>query len=248
MSVKNNNANLNMLEEIGLEKNHFYRYERKFVVPAHYSLEGMKRVVLNNSVLFKEIFHERRVNNIYFDTVGYQYYLDNVLGVSDRQKVRIRWYGNSFGKVEKPVLEIKIKEGVVGDKWSFPLKQFTFDNQCSRKKIQTIFDASKLPLPIRKMVQQLEPSLVNSYRRQYYQSPDKSFRVTLDFDISYTSINSNFNNFQRIAQRDREAVVELKYNLDKDAMADVISKQFPFRMSKKSKYITGIECFKSFAD
>jgi hypothetical protein len=38
-----------------------------------------------------------------------------------------------------------------------------------------------------------------------------------------------------------EEKVELKYANAKDANADLISRYFPFRVTKSSKYITGVE-------
>lgn len=41
-------------------------------------------------------------------------YQDNLIGISDRMKVRIRWYGALLGLIEEPVLELKIKRGFLG--------------------------------------------------------------------------------------------------------------------------------------
>ena len=87
-----------------------YRYERKFTLPASHSLRSVEGLIKGNSSLFREIYSQRKVNNIYFDTYRYSNYFDNVLGVSDRKKMRIRWYGETFGEISKPVLS-KTKEG-----------------------------------------------------------------------------------------------------------------------------------------
>ena len=90
-----------------IEKNHNYRFERKFTIPDSYNLKHVESLIKRNTFLFREVFHERQVNNIYFDTAAYNDYFDNVLGVSDRKKIRIRWYGDTFGAIKKPKLEIK---------------------------------------------------------------------------------------------------------------------------------------------
>ena len=125
---------------------HNYRYERKFTVPDNYKTSRIEATVKKNKYLFREVYHQRQVNNIYFDSAGYNDYFDNVLGVSERKKIRIRWYGETFGVIKNPVLEIKIKKGLVGDKWSYQLTPFTLDNNFTSVKIQKIFKESDIPL------------------------------------------------------------------------------------------------------
>ncbi len=229
-----------------IEPKHRYRYERKFTVPTVFSLRQIEQTIKNNSFLFREIYHERQVNNIYFDTLGYRDYLDNVLGVSDRKKTRIRWYGDTFGTIEKPVLEIKIKKGLVGDKWSYKLNEFTLEEGFSNEYIQSIIKESNVPLPILKNVQMLSPTLLNSYSRRYFLSADKKFRITLDFDLLYYKIENKFNNFVATPVADDNKIVELKYELDDNKIAHAITTQFPFRLNKNSKYVNGVNAFTHF--
>lgn len=229
-----------------LDKEHNYRYERKFTVPDHYKLSDIEYTVKKNKALFREVFHERQVNNIYFDTAGYNDYLDNVLGVSDRKKIRIRWYNDTFGVIKKPVLEIKIKKGLVGDKWSFKLNSFKLDHSFTNAKIQDVFKSSNLPSPILESLKMVTPTLLNSYSRRYYLSADNKFRVTLDFKLLYHKIDVRFNNFNRKPTKDENKIVELKYALHDDDMAKRISTQFPFRLNKNSKYVNGVNTLKQF--
>ena len=50
------------------------------------------------------------MNNIYFDSLDKDNYQNNIDGIGDRHKVRIRWYNNFFGYVKEPKLEIKSKK------------------------------------------------------------------------------------------------------------------------------------------
>ncbi|WP_298899862.1 VTC domain-containing protein [uncultured Psychroserpens sp.] len=229
-----------------MEKDHNFRYERKFTVPDKFSLKTIEQYIKRNKALFREVFHLRQVNNIYFDTAGYNDYLDNVLGVSDRKKIRIRWYGDTFGEIKKPVLEIKIKKGLVGDKWSYKLKPFVLDNDFDSTKIQNIFKASELPLPILESVKMVTPTLLNSYSRRYFMSADNKFRVTLDYKLLYHKIDKRFNNFNFAPASDENKIVELKYGLSDDDRAHKISTQFPFRLNKNSKYVNGVNTIKQF--
>jgi hypothetical protein len=220
-----------------LDREHNFRYERKFTVPDEFSLNTIEQSIKRNKALFREVFHLRQVNNIYFD---------NVLGVSDRKKIRIRWYGDTFGEIKKPVLEIKIKKCFVGDKWSYKLKPFVLDNNFNNDMIQNIFNSSKLPFPILESVKMVSPTLLNSYLRKYFLSANNKFRITLDDKLLYYKIDKRLNNFNFIPTKDANKIVELKYGLSDDKMANTISTQFPFRLNKNSKYINGINTIKQF--
>ncbi len=223
-----------------------YRYERKFTVPTTHSIRTVEQFVKGNSALFREVFYQRQVNNIYFDTEGYNDYFDNVLGVSDRKKIRIRWYDDTLGEILKPVLEIKIKKGLVGDKWSYKLKSFLLDNSFTNEYIQRIFKESDLPLPILESVKMIKPTLLNSYNRRYFLSADNRFRVTLDFDLLYFKIDRMGNNFNLRPTPDENNIVELKYGLNDDNKANAITTEFPFRLNKNSKYVNGVNTIKHF--
>lgn len=223
-----------------------FRFERKFTVPRWYSLLSTELIVKRNKFLFKEVYHKRQVNNIYFDTEGYNNYFDNVLGVSDRKKIRIRWYGDTFGQIKKPVLEVKIKKGFVGDKWSYKLKPFTLDNTCNNQYFQKIFKDSDLPLPILESVKTVIPTLLNSYQRKYFLSADGRFRITLDYDLLYHRIDKTFQNLDVKPEPDDNTIVELKYGLNDDDIANRISTEFPFRLNKNSKYVNGVNTIKQF--
>jgi hypothetical protein len=215
-----------------------YRYERKFFV-TNLSSFDVEQIVKQHPAIFSEIFHTRKVNNIYFDTYNYKNYIDNVNGNTDRIKVRIRWYGDMFGYIAKPVLELKIKRGLLGKKISTPITPFTLDDNAS---IQIVLqhladsDISNL-LDFKSLV----PTLLNQYSRDYYLSSNGNFRITLDTVLKYYAINGGNNTFLDYYIDKDSVILELKYEQDHDSAADSISNFFPFRMTKSSKYVTGIQ-------
>ena len=95
-----------------------YRYERKFLI-RDLSVQEIETIIKLHPNFFSEIYYQRNVNNIYFDSLELESYQDNVTGSAQRVKTRIRWYGELFGLIEKPVLELKIKSGFLGRKESF---------------------------------------------------------------------------------------------------------------------------------
>ena len=83
--------------------NNDYRFERKFFI-SDIDVYQVKSLIRFHPNLFSQIFHERFVNNIYFDTENFKNYFDNIGGNMDRMKIRIRWYGDCFMFIDKPVL------------------------------------------------------------------------------------------------------------------------------------------------
>lgn len=218
-----------------------FRYERKFTLTAASRHEPLLYIKKHPS-FFKEIYETRQNNNIYLDTPELQFYFDNKKGIADRKKVRIRWYGETFGKVTKPTLEFKIKKGLVGDKWSYPLAGFVIEKGFEKQDLFTVFEKSDLPKPIFESLQNLSPSLLNTYQRTYFRSANKIFRLTFDEKLDFYRIGNRNNSFLEKHSLNNDFILELKYGLDFDKAANGISKLFPMRLDKSSKYVTGIDC------
>lgn len=217
-----------------------YRYERKFFVSALTGPE-IELMVKLHPASFSEIYHERFINNIYLDSVDMRNYFDNVDGLRDRVKVRIRWYGDLFGYIDKPVLELKIKRGLVGRKESYPLVPFSMDENLERNTLVDVFSRSEIPEILRLDLNWLEASLLNRYRRKYFQSADRRYRITIDSDMEFYQIRAYNNAFlHRSVDRD-SLVVELKYTTENDQHVEQIANLFPVRVTRSSKYVNGIE-------
>ena len=220
------------------------RFERKFMVE-RLSVQEIELIIKRNVAFFSEIFHQRYINNIYLDTPNLTFFFDNNIGKSNRKKIRIRWYGDMFGIISNPILEFKIKAGAAGSKLSFPLKSFNFDENFSIDSLNKVFHNSELPQWVLNQLNVLEPTLTNRYKRKYFRSFDKNFRITIDTDISYANIKSRINTFAQKSNENSNIVVELKYDIFKENYAQQITNQFPFRMTKNSKYINGICKFRT---
>jgi hypothetical protein len=86
--------------------------------------------------------------------------VDNVEGEKSRVKIRIRWYGELFGKISKPVLEYKIKKGLAGRKESFPLNDFSLNSDFSKAEIEKAVDRPELPEFVKKELLSFATSIV----------------------------------------------------------------------------------------
>ena len=219
------------------------RYERKFYLQ-NFSSERAETIIKHNPARFTEIHQQRFINNIYLDTTKLTFFFDNVVGKSTRKKIRIRWYGELFGRIEKPVLEFKLKSGATGTKLSFPLAGFTLDKSFNQRMLKTLFNNSELPDWVNEELHTVEPTLINRYSRRYFQSFDNRYRSTIDQQLKYINVDRTFNYFTRTETDNSSVIVELKYSYEDDNKAGLITNHFPFRMTKSSKYVNGIEIFR----
>jgi SPX domain protein involved in polyphosphate accumulation len=216
------------------------RYERKFLVDQLDAHQVRAMVKLHPS-MFYEPYPPRYVNNLYLDTEGMENYLDNVSGVGERRKVRIRWYGDLFRDIEKPMLEFKIKNGLVGTKHIYPFAPFTLDGRFCHRYYQEILRKADLPDQVKHYVRGLNVVLCNRYYRWYFATKDQRFRVTIDTEMTFYQVKKVNNRFVHKHVDYSHIVVEMKYQKPLDVQADRVSGFFPFSVTKNSKYVTGIE-------
>ena len=215
------------------------RFERKFLVTdMHYA--DIEQQVRIHPAAFSPIFHPRIINNIYLDSNDLDFFHDNVSGKGSRKKARIRWYGEMNGRIEKPVLEFKIREGMLGNKLSFPLSSFTVGANLTLENLQDVFQNSELPVWALEIMMQLKPALLNRYSRKYFLSFNNKFRLTMDDQLSYFAIGNNNNTFIENFKSE-DIIVELKYDFQNDDLAPAITNHLPFRLTKSSKYVNGVE-------
>ena len=224
-------------------KNTPYRYERKFTATAAHRSEILPHIKMHPA-FFRETYHARQVNNIYLDTPAFKFYHDNKIGISDRKKVRIRWYDDLFGNINSPKLEYKIKSGLLGTKWTFDIVPMAVNKGFSKKYLSDVLMNSDLPAEIIEDLKMLSPTLINSYQRTYFLSGDQKYRLTFDEQLNYYRADISQNNFSIKQEQRNDFILELKYDENEDRHADNISTLFPFRLDKSSKYVTGIDLTK----
>ena len=204
------------------------RFERKYVVE-QLSLAEIRQLIKLHPAGFRQAFPPRVVNNIYFDSPNYAAYQDNLKGIGQRKKIRLRWYGTPSFSNTPLRLEEKIKEGLLGYKIVHSLSPPT--------EVYQLEDI--LPTEITKE-QHLIPTLFNQYHRHYYVSADRKFRITIDDDLSFGSPKSTPQ--QQINHRlHKRIILELKYEEEDAKYHHAITQHLPFRLSKNSKYVIGVE-------
>lgn len=215
------------------------RFERKFLfqnTPA----ENIIQSVYRNSYGFQEIYHKRKVNNIYFDDANYNYYKQNVEGVADRKKLRLRWYGENTLAIENPTIEIKKKMGEAGDKDSFKLKgsSYNLGVQSANEIKHLLANSTKQFVAVHHALKKLHPTLINTYERRYFLSFCGRYRITVDYNQAFH--NPNYSVLENSRIHISDIVLELKYAVADDNEARQVSQQIQTRLSKNSKYVNGM--------
>ena len=217
-----------------------YRYERKFLVEGLDQHQAIS-LIKHHPYMFYQPYPPRHINNFYLDTPEMDNYNDNVSGAADRRKVRLRWYGELFGNIHQPTLEIKIKRGVVGTKRLFPAGDLSLGSGFDASDLQNIGKDVELPEEVKLVLLTQQIVLLNRYYRYYFATRDNRYRLTVDTDLSYHRVSRFDNQFVHSQHAHNTTIVEMKYAKRNDLEANRIAGFFPFRVTKSSKYVTGIE-------
>ena len=205
-----------------------YRYERKYLI-RNVDLPSFLYEIYNNH--FFEVFKERRINNLYYDDIDFNSLMDNTDGLSEREKFRIRWYGNTFENSNKQ-FEVKSKSEFLNTKKVFKIGKYkikdfndfnsSFENLCSYLRINEpnlLFHIENKSLKV-----------FNTYLRKYFLSRDKEIRITIDDDLEF------YSPLTKSVFRESDIVVEVKYNND----INFLNNFNQLTLCKYSKYVKGI--------
>ena len=212
-----------------------YRYEIKFVLD-NTKLSDAMRWIYNETTAIK-IYEDRVVNSIYFDDVSFSSVRDNLAGISQRNKFRLRWYGDT--KYSAPIFEIKTKNGRLGCKTTYPIS--SIKNDLKELSIDKITSKTIKDLSLNNIVfdEHLVPTLQVNYEREYYETHD-GIRITIDQDIQFSDAQLHTTLNENTAFSYPFKVMEIKFEPSmKESVAKLIS---PLHITPKrhSKYLIGL--------
>ncbi len=203
------------------------RHELKYN-PECLRFEDCLEIIRHHPASFVKTYEDRQVNNIYFDTPSMDAYSENVAGIANRRKYRIRWYGDDWQEISKPILETKIKENQMGTKASVPFESFVMNELTD--VVFSLKQKNHLPA-------QLSPVSTNHYLRSYFESMDHKYRITIDRHLRYGS----FLYGARIPVIGAYTIIiELKYDAEDHLACDWVRQYLPFRRTRFSKYVDGL--------
>lgn len=219
------------------------RYEIKFILTENELNEALNWLYCYSNTFLK--YPPRTVNSLYFDNDRYQSIQDNLSGIPDRYKTRLRWYHNSREGMSVPVMEVKVKQGRLGYKNQFKLPELknqlfdiTFKEIASSIKTQLITQNDALDI----FEDFIFPTLLVRYQRQYFESID-GVRVTIDSNISFNDPPSHKKLGETLNVAYPKKIMEIKFTpSQKDKVAGQL-KNLHLNPKRHSKYLTGMAIF-----
>lgn len=179
-------------------------------------------------------YKDRYINSIYYDDDNFTTAQNNLSGISNRRKYRIRWYDSRFKDF---FYEIKIKKNNLGKKISLKINQneinlnnlYSFNNYFLNRKENKFFLEYLGSF-------NLKPQLKVSYLRSYFLYEGK-IRITFDQDINY-SLQNGFSKYNNI--KDLMSVIEIKFLPENYNLALKLLKESNFVPKRFSKYLRGL--------
>jgi hypothetical protein len=216
------------------------RYEFKMLAE-NFMVPDIRSWLRVHPIGFRVAHPKRLISSVYFDTVHLERYDENLAGVANRRKVRLRWYGDTDAEA-RCVFEVKCKRGRVGWKLSQAM---------SRPLDLTAMGWSAVVRSVRdELSEDLRlfldfgglPVLVNRYQREYFCSFDGALRVTLDYDqLYYDQRYAAEPNLRRAHPPIEDAVIEFKAPTSEASRLARVIGELPLRVTRCSKYVRGIE-------
>jgi hypothetical protein len=132
-------------------------------------------------MLLRPLHPTRTVQSIYLDTHEGLALEDNLAGISTRQKLRFRWYGDACDRVQGQ-LEWKQRENGFGDKEVFPLAALTAVAGSTRTAFWRALH-EHAPPHWQQRLRGREPAQWIRYRRDYLAGSGSELRVTVDSEL-----------------------------------------------------------------
>jgi len=184
------------------------------------------------------LYPPRRVHSLYLDTVFRRAVEENLAGISRREKLRFRWYGEACDTV-RGVLECKVRENMLGWKHSIAVEEpIRVEGSHRRTFVERLATAVHDEGWRHRLRHGLEPAQWVSYLRDYLATADRSVRLTVDRELRAYD--------QRLRARlsrgqpsplPRILVIELKCAPEALDTARHIADRLALRMDRCSKFV-----------
>jgi|TARA_B100002003_G_C14125091_1_gene541139 SPX domain protein involved in polyphosphate accumulation len=212
------------------------RYELK--IPINCNLDLYFKSWIDTKYHISKLFNQRKINSVYYDTESFNIAQDNLAGISDRQKYRIRWYNNDKDNFN---YEIKLKKNNLGKKIVLFSNKIlnNFEDLYSKKNIFLNNNVNK-HFQKKIIYSGLKPVIKIDYLRTYYLYK-KKVRITYDRKMNYQFIDKF--DFKNKVIEDYMNVVEIKFEPDNYYTALELIKDTKFAPKRFSKYLRGLYMF-----
>jgi SPX domain protein involved in polyphosphate accumulation len=235
-----------------------YRYERKYYV-SNNDLEAVRARLLPFVVPDEFTsgngrgINEYKVQSIYFDTPFMDFYDEKKDGLENRNKFRIRGYGEYFAGITA-FLEIKIKTGVRISKVRAPFQYDQIRELLAGQNINEIVTPMKgfknAYEDARKYLfyhfrYSLRPVNLVIYEREAFMGLfDKDIRITFDKNVRtaiYPKLDELYGCKRAKYLNPNAFVLEVKYSNEPPIWALSIIEEFALKLKAISKYADGLD-------
>jgi hypothetical protein len=215
-----------------------HRYELKFVIDNSGLSHAMQW--LYNYTHAGERYPRRKVNSLYFDDLDLSSARDNLAGLSNRQKMRLRWYGCDDNS--SPVFEVKVRNDRLVCKKNYPMsslrhsllkiniKDITSECKEEMRKQEVIFDEHFIS------------TLQVCYDRSYYEDLN-GIRITIDQNIKYYCSLPHQKLNESISIPCQYNVLEVKFDRNLKTTVEKLIKPLHIAPKRHSKYLVGLSMF-----
>ena len=208
------------------------RIERKW------TYNNVNNLILYNALLRSNFFFsvhypKRKINSLYFDDLNYSSINENLDGVSEKKKYRIRWYG-SKNKLNNPIFEIKSKKNYESFKRLINLKKLNNLFIFKHENLNFVKEFLNNQYRFNKIIY---PVLTTHYDREYLISNNGLIRATLDYNIQSVFLKEN-NDLNINRNYYSNTILEIKYDVNLDKYVRENLKNISSRLSKNSKFVT----------
>lgn len=224
------------------------RIERKYATGSfdHETLAALLK--LRRLPIYEE-FPARSVHSLYFDRENLASLVDHRDGISERDKLRLRWYGQAgedaktaLSRTDDVKLERKWRQGTVTGKpyWSLPT-----DN-VRDATIHGVLGAAAATLPpafppeLRQRLQEARAQCIVSYDRRYFALIGSRVRMTLDYNIRIQPAR-DLRHGSLAIPLGCEVLAELKFPPGEQETAKTFCQGLPWIAVKNSKYVRAMQ-------
>lgn len=170
-----------------------YRHEIKYFMN---NLEAQQMRNLMKLIMNKDVYAQKQdyyIRSLYFDTLNNKAFVEKILGINERKKIRLRIYSKDAKEVK---LEIKNKYGNYSVKESALLSKQDAQQLISGK---TDILLSSENLVCNKVYAEMKrdmyiPQIMIDYEREAYFLPIENIRITFDKNVRAARTDGIFEN------------------------------------------------------
>lgn len=218
-----------------IKEERIHRYETKIPLQ-RLQYQELRAAMHDIGLHTKQPFPDRIVHSIYIDTPEYSDYHDNVAGINQRSKTRLRWYDFDTRRL---TLEIKRKRSKISDKQCLRINNSTGRVPRRKHDLHALLANLNITDGDALIVSHFRsPTLEVEYRRSYFEI-GSDIRMTVDRDMRFRKLYPVAS--LHWTRSPVEAVVEFKYAVGQERAFSELVRNLPFRVFRHSKYVIGTD-------